>query len=84
MLTGWGTTFSQCVPTPGIEAITNGNFENGNDGSSTFGNLVFEPLPTSGGYSNPGEYGIGTNPNDFSLNNPVFYDHTKKMEPGRC
>ena len=80
-MTIFSVSFSQCVPVPGTEAIKNGDFELGDDGSSTFPGLT--RYDTRGAYSNAGDYTIWTNAHDFNGNNPVqVFDHTKKDGPG--
>ena len=80
-MTIFSVSFSQCVPVPGTEAIINGDFENGDDGSSTFPSLT--RYDTRGAYSNAGDYTIWTNAHDFNGNNPVqVFDHTKKDGTG--
>ncbi len=79
-LIGLSALYSQCSMS-GVEAIKNGNFETGDDGSSTFG--VLARYDIRGGYSNPAQYTVWTNAKDFNGNNPVqVYDHTKKDGTG--
>lgn len=67
-------TYAQCPVPAGTEAIKNGGFESGNDGSSTFGN--HQDFETSGKpYSNSGLYNIHADPLHFN------YGFSKSFPP---